>query len=158
MLSTLTKLCLASAVALGAPAWAATSAPTQAQTSKALSCAAQAEPIAITMRRVAVHSEEDPTGLWTKEQIYNINTPHKTALWSGSGTLCDGSTITVTQIVNRQCSSPVVCPARVARTTGSERKIVMWYEQVCTDHGRIAVRADGTFLNACDMDFPLLQP
>ena len=154
-----TKLGLAATVLLGTTVsaeTAKTTAPTQAQDAPA--CAMRAEPVAIAMRRVAVHSEEDPTGLWTKAAIYNVNTPHKTAVWSGSGALCDGSTITVTQIVNRQCSSPVVCPARVARTTGSERKIVAWYEQICTDPQRIAVRANGTFLSACDVDFPLAQP
>ena len=41
------------------------------------------------------------------------------------------------------------------RKTAEERKIVKQYEQICTNHQRIAVRADGSYLTACDIDFPL---
>ena len=152
MKPTMNSLCIAAALLLGVPAWAA---PAQPAAEKAASCKAGDAAVAIPMARVAVHSDTDPTGLWNEADIRNINTPHKTAVWTGSGRLCDGSTVTVTQIVNRQCSSATVCPARVQRKTAEESKIVMQYEQICTNHQRIAVRADGRYLTACDIDFPL---
>lgn len=153
MKPTMNSLCIiAAALLLGVPAWAATAQPAAGE---AASCKAGDAVVAIPMTRVAAHSDSDPTGLWSKEDIRNINTPHKTAVWTGSGKLCDGSTVTVTQIVNRQCSSPTVCPARVQHKTAEERKIVKQYEQICTNHQRIAVRADGSYLTACDIDFPL---
>ena len=153
MKPTMNNLCIiAASLFLGAPAWAA---PAQPAVGEAASCKAGDAAVAIPMARVAAHSDTDPTGLWSKEDIRNINTPHKTAVWTGSDKLCDGSTVTVTQIVNRQCSSPTVCPARVQRKTAEESKIVKQYEQICTNHQRIAVRADGSYLTACDIDFPL---
>ena len=152
MKPTMNSLCVSAALLLGVPAW---SAPAQPAAREAASCKAGDAAVAIPMARVAVHSDTDPTGLWSKEDIYNINTPHKTAVWTGSGKLCDGSTFTVTQIVNRQCSSATVCPACVQRKTAEKSKIVKQYEQICTNHQRIAVRADGSYLTACDIDFPL---
>lgn len=108
--------------------------------------------VAVPMRRIAAHVDSDPQGLWTDFEIWNPNTPDKSDIWSGRARLCDGSVVTVTQIVNRQCSSATVCPARVVRQTGDRTETMLSYKQICMNRQRISVSRNGVWLTACDID------
>lgn len=116
-----------------------------------------ARPVAVAMREVAAHVARDPLGDWSDFELWNPNTPAETSIRAGEATLCDGSRLVVTQIVNRQCASPTSCPARVRRHAGGRVATALDYRQICTDGARVAASADGDWLIACDVALRLAR-
>jgi hypothetical protein len=108
--------------------------------------------IDVPMQQTAEQAETDPAGVWTKWEMWNPSTPARTTIWSG--TACGGEVI-VSQIVNRQCSSAAICPARVVLRQGSTQHVLLDYKQVCTLHQTFRLHADLSALEACGQSVPL---
>ena len=111
-------------------------------------------PLPMTMAVAGV--SEDPRHIWTSGALWNPNTPARTSIWQASVFPCEGELI-VSQIVNRQCSSATVCPARVMLLTQSGNQTLLDYKQICTIHERFELRGDGRQLRACGQAFDLEQ-
>ena len=108
----------------------------------------------LPMHRIAERTEEDPSGLWTRYELWNPNNPRKTDIWEGAITLCEGGRIIVSQIMNRQCSSQAVCPMRIVREDDNgERAQVISYKQACTDYDTFMLRKNANQLLACNQPY-----
>lgn len=117
----------------------------------------EGRPVAVAMREIAAHVERDPLGYWSDFELWNPNAPGLAGIRAGEATLCDGSRLVVTQIVNRQCASPTSCPARVLRHVRGRVETALDYRQICTDGARVAASADGDWLIACDVALRLAR-
>jgi hypothetical protein len=109
----------------------------------------------LAMKRTAERTQSDPSGIWSNWDIWNPYSPEKTDIWEGSYPLCGGGQVVVSQIVNRQCTSPSACPTRVVvrHAPGSVDKTLISYTQACTVHETFMLRQDGSQLTACDQPF-----
>ena len=109
----------------------------------------------VRMQLTVEHAEEDPARVWSAWDLWNPNSPQRTAIWTGVVPTCGGGEIIVSQIVNRQCSSSVVCPARVVHRRPGGERVLMGYEQICTVHGTFELQGDLGALRACDVSVAL---
>jgi hypothetical protein len=108
----------------------------------------------VPMQRSATAVEEDPLAVWTKYELWTINSPAHTTIWQGTFPVCGGQVI-VSQIINRQCSSATACPARVVFRDGQKESVLLDYKQLCTLHTAFEMRGDSGQLRACDETFRL---
>lgn len=104
----------------------------------------------VSMKRVAEAVTSDPTGIWGN-RIRNFNNPNGTDIWIGTERYCDGSVMTISQFVNRQCSNENTCPIRVMLQKPGANKVdlLVNYQQACTDHETFLVRTDGRGIMTC---------
>jgi hypothetical protein len=111
----------------------------------------------ISMRRIAEGVTQDPSRVWTDDEIWNPNTPRGTDIWEGAYKRCDGKTVIVSQIVNRQCSSETVCPIRIVLhdPAGNAERALLHYRQACVLRDTFRIRNDTREFWACDIPFPL---
>jgi hypothetical protein len=109
--------------------------------------------VQFSMRRIAERAHSDPSGLWGDRELWNPNTPRGTDIWEGHYTRCDGKTVIVSQIINRQCSSETVCPVRVVLRdpAGNADRMLIDYEQACVLRDTFRIRFDAGEFQACDI-------
>jgi hypothetical protein len=106
------------------------------------------------MQRSATEVEEDPLSVWTRHELSDLTSSATTTIWQGTFPVCGGQVI-VSQIINRQCSSATLCPARVVFRDGQKETVLLDYKQVCTLHSAFEMRGDSGELRACDHTFRL---
>lgn len=109
-------------------------------------------PLAMTL--AGEQLEQDAAKIWTDWEIWNPNQPQRTTIWQGVANTCDGQVI-VSQIINRACSSATACPARVVFRTQTAQRVLLDYEQVCTLHDHVELRADLQAIRVCGQAFAL---
>jgi hypothetical protein len=122
-----------------------------------LACANSTAPRAfsIALGMIARGATRDPAAIWSDDDIWNPNTPRGTDIWLGKLDTCDG-TLLVSQIVNRQCASASECPVRVVLVdANANRRVLLYYRQMCSRGDAFAVSANLARLSACDIVYPL---